>query len=1231
MPDTCLVYVDADLAEWDNQSQNWTWLDWDDWEWEITDCSGHNQSGGSSVTITGDLNNGTWGEMDWYDIPEATVGDSRAIDIRSDGLDLYEFYWLEVMIEDEGGNNIQTMNFNWTAYSDNSTESFNVTMPDTCVVYVFADLFEWDNQSQNWTHLDWEDWEWEITDCSGHNQSGVEEVDVYGNLSNGSWAVLDDVWDLTTTVGDELDLTFALSNLHINDTYTLEYSVMDRNSQQFSNGSWTWTANAWNSTAQTWITVPDTCSVEINVYLWKEGAYIDSEYLDWEVIDCTSADLILEGLDANGTWTTIDLDAWDSYRPSVGESMEFDVRAEGMQDGVNHTLSIRVSNERGDTIWSQDYNFTADQFGESSTIDVDFEVPDTCSLNLQVNLYAIRNDTWDEQLDYTYYHISVDDCTRPIIDLIGAHEDGGLLFEDYEEIEHGETSYFGMLWGFQARTSGLTAGDYRLSIIVQDMWREDLEINSVNFSVSENEAQRWFTLNHTWYTGDECTYYVQAMIQEIETDPQWGENIMSTSGYEGMFSVVGCSPSIVVRQSDEGENGTWHSMDSVLSEIEPGDSIWMELQLNELDDNASYLIEVDFSNASIFTSEREFQEHEISFTASPQNGTSTVNVFQVDAQDACGLSVMIDVFETRENSWGWTEKANLHSFSYTWAINNSSAICPPVDSVPPIVSIAHDLDMVHGATSTSINLYKTLRINDWFRLMFSDDGTINQTIVDELMSEIVDDIESDDGLPFQLLFDGEDVWRNNEGSLQISGNASEWGMIGTWNDGTEWWLTMSAAVDVQTPNGPPDRIEVVFDEGFDMDDGIPPESIMFDVSITSTHNSAMTVTSAIRAGSEEIELENDRINGSWTIYELGSGIRIVFEDPSSTMDSDGDGVIDSQDYCPGTMAGSNVDADGCSATQLDADDDGVMDASDACPTTPENRTNLDADGCSDEERDSDDDGVMDIDDACPTTPLVALGIGDDGCSDDDDGDGWSNTDETACGSISTNGSDVPSDLDGDGYCDDVDFDADNDGWSSANETVCGSNPLNSTAIPLDSDEDGICDAMDPTPYPLSNLWPTCSVAYSIRSTVSFMGTSIETRMDGGNSMSTPLTGAYSIDLPIGEYMIFFECHDPDGDNMNVTISDESGTTDTIALGDSYYAEFNLTLTEEMVGSGSELTLSWDDGTAYGQIQIDFGVIAADLPIDVTPEEASEGGLPGFPALLGVISLLGAAIAQRRRE
>lgn len=59
------------------------------------------------------------------------------------------------------------------------------------------------------------------------------------------------------------------------------------------------------------------------------------------------------------------------------------------------------------------------------------------------------------------------------------------------------------------------------------------------------------------------------------------------------------------------------------------------------------------------------------------------------------------------------------------------------------------------------------------------------------------------------------------------------------------------------------------------------------------------------------------------------------------IDSDGDGVADAMDKCPGTPAGVEVDSTGC---PLDSDGDGVPDFLDKCPGTPAG-VDVDETGC----------------------------------------------------------------------------------------------------------------------------------------------------------------------------------------------------------------------------------------------------------------------------------------------
>jgi OOP family OmpA-OmpF porin len=100
-----------------------------------------------------------------------------------------------------------------------------------------------------------------------------------------------------------------------------------------------------------------------------------------------------------------------------------------------------------------------------------------------------------------------------------------------------------------------------------------------------------------------------------------------------------------------------------------------------------------------------------------------------------------------------------------------------------------------------------------------------------------------------------------------------------------------------------------------------------------------------------------------------------------SVDTDGDGVLDDADNCPGTPAGTPVDASGCPLPQ-DDDGDGVTNDIDKCPGTPPG-AKVDASGC---ELDSDGDGVGDSRDQCPDTPAGAK-VDDKGCELDSDADG----------------------------------------------------------------------------------------------------------------------------------------------------------------------------------------------------------------------------------------------------
>jgi outer membrane protein OmpA-like peptidoglycan-associated protein len=161
---------------------------------------------------------------------------------------------------------------------------------------------------------------------------------------------------------------------------------------------------------------------------------------------------------------------------------------------------------------------------------------------------------------------------------------------------------------------------------------------------------------------------------------------------------------------------------------------------------------------------------------------------------------------------------------------------------------------------------------------------------------------------------------------------------------------------------------------------------------------------------------NRNISGQLKFSNFGGNLGLsVMLGSKRTTDSDGDGVLDDDDKCPGTPHGVVVDKRGC---PIDTDGDGVYDGLDQCPNTPHG-AKVDSVGCP---IDTDGDGVADGIDQCPDTPVGAK-VDAVGCPIDSDGDGVPDgidrcPDTPRGATVDALG--CPSDSDGDGVLDGLD-------------------------------------------------------------------------------------------------------------------------------------------------------------------------------------------------------------------
>ena len=363
-------------------------------------------------------------------------------------------------------------------------------------------------------------------------------------------------------------------------------------------------------------------------------------------------------------------------------------------------------------------------------------------------------------------------------------------------------------------------------------------------------------------------------------------------------------------------------------------------------------------------------------------------------------------------------------------------------------------------------------------------------------------------------------------------------------------------------------------------------------------------------------------------------------DPTEHADFDGDGI------------GDNADSDD--------DGDGVNDLNDSFPWDPTEWADLDGDGIGDNsDDDTDGDGVNNTNDQFDMDADASLDSDNDGADDasdtDDDNDGvpdttdlfplnpseWSDNDGD-CGTI------LPEDqteTSGDGCGDGDDIDDDNDGVIDSIDDF----QYDATES-VDTDGDGIGDNSDPnidgdvTPnYPLDAF--EMDASEWMDSDNDTVGDNADTDDDGDgyddDLDAFPLNPAEWADMD-GDGIGDNSDTDVDGDGVDNSLDPfpeddgEYADTDTDGTGDEADTDDDgdgyLDTDEEACGTNSKSPTSkpsdFDGDGLCDALDTTDSRSEADKELNA---QADPGFTPGFPSLVAVVSLMGAALMGRRKE
>uniref|UniRef100_UPI00249013BA beta strand repeat-containing protein n=1 Tax=Olleya namhaensis TaxID=1144750 RepID=UPI00249013BA len=273
-----------------------------------------------------------------------------------------------------------------------------------------------------------------------------------------------------------------------------------------------------------------------------------------------------------------------------------------------------------------------------------------------------------------------------------------------------------------------------------------------------------------------------------------------------------------------------------------------------------------------------------------------------------------DAFWT-ENLAGSASLQNQYVWDSTLTVNFVDTLGNPVTVTNPIIY----LDRVGGTDGITTQNSAIVTLQNgltWTTLSgTSDFGTTATTVFDSGNNTDAD------------LSHTQEATQNNSdgtaaGTMQINGEVSTFtlqfvqgGLFGTGTDGIEFILSACQSLDTDN-DGTPDYLDTDSDNDGCFDaveggDNISLASVNSDGTLNGTINTTTGVANNVNT-----------ISGQ----SIGGAIDGIPSDPNGQCDSDGDGVIDNLDVCPGSddTADNDNDSvpDGC---DLDDDNDGILD------------------------------------------------------------------------------------------------------------------------------------------------------------------------------------------------------------------------------------------------------------------------------------------------------------------